>query len=130
MKGIDIPYSQKLKSNNKSGDIDIQIISISPNDSITALIDSVSIFMAKNSEAESYFTYKDLSYMNYNIPESFKDYLFTIDSTGNITKTFDRLTANLNENTAIESYAIFNTTVESPVKETNSEEIPPTPTKQ
>jgi hypothetical protein len=68
--------------------------------------------------------------MNYNIPESFKDYLFTIDSTGNITKTFDRLTANLNENTAIESYAIFNTTVESPVKETNSEEISSTPTEQ
>ena len=121
---------QKLKSNNKSEDRDIQTISISPNDSITALIDSVSIFMAKINDAESYFTYKDLSYMNYNIPESFKDYLFTIDSTGNITKTFDRLTTNLNENTAIESYAIFNTTVESPVKETNSEEIPSTPTEQ
>jgi hypothetical protein len=130
MKGIDIPYYQKLKSNNKSEDRDIQTISISPNDSITALIDSVSIFMAKINDAESYFTYKDLSYMNYNIPESFKDYLFTIDSTGNITKTFDRLTANLNENTAIESYAIFNTTVESPVKETNSEEISSTPTEQ
>lgn len=130
MKGIDIPYYQKLKSNNKSEDRDIQTISISPNDSITALIDSVSIFMAKINDAESYFTYKDLSYMNYNIPESFKDYLFTIDSTGNITKTFDRLTANLNENTAIKSYAIFNTTVESPVKETNSEEISSTPTEQ
>ena len=130
MKGIDIPYYQKLKSNNKCEDRDIQTISISPNDSITALIDSVSIFMAKINDAESYFTYKDLSYMNYNIPESFKDYLFTIDSTGNITKTFDRLTANLNENTAIESYTIFNTTVESPVKETNSEEIPSTPTEQ
>ena len=130
MKGIDIPYYQKLKSNNKSGDIDIQIISISPNDSITALIDSVSIFMAKNSEAESYFTYKDLSYMNYSVSEPFKDNLFTIDSTRNITKTFDRLTANLNENAAIESYAIFNTTVESPTKETNSEEIPSVPIEQ
>ena len=86
--------------------------------------------MAKNSEAESYFTYKDLSYMNYSVSEPFKDNLFTIDSTRNITKTFDRLTANLNENAAIESYAIFNTTVGSPVKETNSEEIPSTPTEQ
>lgn len=121
MKGIDMPYYQKLKSNNKTGDKDVQTISISSNDSITTLIDSVSIFMARNNDAESYFTYKDLSYMNYSVSEPFKNNLFTIDSTGNITKTFNRLAANLNENTTIESYAIFNTTAENPAKEPDSE---------
>ena len=116
-----MPYYQKLKSNNKTGDKDVQTISISSNDSITTLIDSVSIFMARNNDAESYFTYKDLSYMNYSVSEPFKNNLFTIDSTGNITKTFNRLAANLNENTTIESYAIFNTTAENPAKEPDSE---------
>lgn len=125
LKGDSTLYYQKVRSNNKSEDQDTQTISISPNDSITALLDTVSIFMVKESDIESYPIYKDVIYLRYNVPSPFNEVSLPIDSTGNITKAYNRLTAILNEDSTIKSYTIFNTTVESLVEETESKEASP-----
>ena len=115
LKGNDTLYYQKVNSDNKSQDQDIQTFSISPNDTITALIDSVSILMVRDGDAESYPIYKDLIYLKYNVPAPSNGTRLPIDSTGIITETFNRLAETLVKDTTIRSYMILNTIIESPV---------------
>ena len=122
LKGNDTLYYQKVNSDNKSQDQDIQTFSISPNDTITALIDSVSILMVRDGDAESYPIYKDLIYLKYNVPAPSNGTRLPIDSTGIITETFNRLAETLVKDTTIRSYMILNTIIESPVIETVPDE--------
>lgn len=123
LKGNDTLYYHKVKSEISGYNQDIQTISISPNDSITALIDSVSILMMRDNDAESYPIFKDLRFLNVNVPSSFNNSInFVQDSTGIITETFNRLAETLVKDTTIKSYMILNTIVESPVEEPASDE--------
>ena len=122
LKGNDTLYYQKVKSDKSGYKQDIQTISISPFDAITALIDSVSILMVKDSDAESYLIYKDLIYLKNSIPAPSNEEHLPIDSTGIITETFNRLAETLVKDTTITSYKILNTIVESPVEEPVSDE--------
>lgn len=122
LKGNDTLYYQKVNSDNKSQDQDIQTFSISPNDTITALIDSVSILMVRDGDAESYPIYKDLIYLKYYVPAPSNGTRLPIDSTGIITETFNRLAETLVKDTTIRSYMILNTIIESPVIETVPDE--------
>lgn len=122
LKGNDTLYYQKVNSDNKSQDQDIQTFSISPNDTITALIDSVSILMVRDGDAESYPIYKDLIYLKYNVPAPSNGTRLPIDSTGIITETFNHLAETLVKDTTIRSYMILNTIIESPVIETVPDE--------
>ena len=122
LKGNDTLYYQKVNSDNKSQDQDIQTFSISPNDTITALIDSVSILMVRDGDAESYPIYKDFIYLKYYVPAPSNGTRLPIDSTGIITETFNRLAETLVKDTTIRSYMILNTIIESPVIETIPDE--------
>lgn len=122
LKGNDTLYYQKVNSDNKSQDQDIQTFSISPNDTITALIDSVSILMVRDGDAESYPIYKDLIYLKNYVPAPSNGTRLPIDSTGIITETFNRLAETLVKDTTIRSYMILNTIIESPVIETVPDE--------
>lgn len=125
LKGNDTLYYQKIQSNNTSRDLDIQTISISPNDSITALIDTVSIFMARDRDAESYPIYKDLVYLDYYVAAPSMEVHLPTDSTGNIMKTFDRLAETLAKDTTISSYMIFSTIIESPIEQADESPAEP-----
>jgi hypothetical protein len=123
LKGNDTLYYHKVKSEISGYNQDIQTISISPNDSITALIDSVSILMMRDNDAESYPIFKDLRFLNVNVPSSFNNSInFVQDSTGILTETFNRLAEILVKDTSIKSYMILNTIIESPVEEPVSDE--------
>jgi hypothetical protein len=122
LKGNDTLYYQKVKSDKSGYKQDIQTFSISPYDAITALIDSVSILLVKDSDAESYLIYKDLIYLKNSIPAPSNEEHLPIDSTGIITETFNRLAETLVKDTTIKSYMILNTIVESPVEEPVSDE--------
>ena len=124
LKGDDSPYYRKLATTTTSrGSQDIETISISPNDSVSALIDSVSILMIRDSDAESYPIYKDMSFMEDNVRTHYDSIIhFDRDSTGRITETFNRLAETLVKDTTIRSYMILNTIIESPVIETVPDE--------
>lgn len=122
LKGDESPYYQNLTAKISRGYQDATTISISPNDSVSALIDSVSILMIRDSNVESYQIYKDMYFLEVNVPTSFNNFRFVQDSTGNITNTFNRLAEALVKDTTINSYMILNTTIENTVDENVSDE--------
>lgn len=123
LKGDESPYYQNLTAKISRGYQDATTISISPNDSVSALIDSVSILMIRDSNVESYQIYKDMYFLEVNVPTSFNNnFRFVQDSTGNITNTFNRLAEALVKDTTINSYMILNTTIKNTVDENVSDE--------
>lgn len=79
--------------------------------------------MIRDSNVESYQIYKDMYFLEVNVPTSFNNnFRFVQDSTGNITNTFNRLAEALVKDTTINSYMILNTTIENTVDENVSDE--------